>query len=276
MKTLKLALLVTTAAGAVAAGGVTYATVGNSSPSPSAQAAKDSAVAKDAPRPASVPSVPSAPTCLPKLPKLPKGKHVLNTDAKRRVPANLPQVPGSLPTAGHLPKVPVKLPVCKAGVESKGAPNGLPTGVPTLPGKANLPVPGSISCDSVPPAIKVEDGRAKDIALPNGMHLAYAHAHSVIVQSRQICVNTQRFAAVGGTFLTVERLKTPPQVTLRELAEALKMQGSLVSVAGADAWRTPLNDGMLLYSSRGYAFRITGSPAYAPMLPALASQLRAQ
>src|SRR6476469_7734016 len=104
MKTLKVALLVTTAAGAVAAGGVTYATVGNSSPAPSAQAAKDAAVAKDAPgvkAPVApvVPNAPSVPTCLPDLPKgkaLDKAKATVEQQIEA-LAAKAPQTPVSLP-----------------------------------------------------------------------------------------------------------------------------------------------------------------------------------
>jgi hypothetical protein len=280
MMTLKLALLATTAAGAVAAaGGITYATVGNSSDAPSAQSAKNGAVAnapkKVLPAPASVPSVPSVPTC---LPKLPTGKqHV--SDAEHGAPAKLPKVPGGVPTTlpkapGHLPKLPTCAPGSLPGKPSAGLPE-VP-GVPALPPlPTNLPT--KVSCASVPPAIKLQDARAKDIALPNGMHLAYAHAHSIVVRSHQFCANTQKFVAVAGGFLTVERLNTPPQVTLAELAGTLKLaKGNVVSVGGVDTWRSPAGDGMLWYSDKGYALFLTGSPAYTPLLPGIAAQLRAQ
>src|SRR3954466_425111 len=134
MKTLKVALLVTTAAGAVAAGGVTYATVGNSSPAPSAQAAKDAAVAKHAPavKAPAAPSVPSVPTCVPDLPKgkaLEKARAAVEQQIKQ-LAAKAPQTPEPLPAArgggpevlpaDKLAKLPVgKLPTCKAGTKGK-------------------------------------------------------------------------------------------------------------------------------------------------------------
>jgi hypothetical protein len=291
MMTLKLAVLATTAAGAVAAaGGITYATVGNSSDAPSAQSAKNAAAAnapkKVAPAPATVPSVPSVPTC---LPKLPSGKQHAAA-VQHGAPANLPKVPGGVPTTlpkapggvpttlpkapGQLPKMP-KLPTCEGG----SLPDKPSAGLPGAPGLPPLPtgLPTKVSCASVPPAIKLQHARAKDIALPNGMHLSYAHAHSIVVRSHQFCANTQKFVAVAGGFLTVERLNTPPQVTLAELAGTLKLaKGNVVSVGGVDTWRSPSGDGMLWYSDKGYALFLTGSPAYTPLLPGIAAQLRAQ
>ena len=293
MKTLKLALLVTTAAGAVTAGGVTYAAVGNSTPAPSAQSAKGP-VANPIHEPAP-PAAPGVPTC---LPNLPKGAHLPKADVPStlpkapvnappapgdlpkvpgnlpKVPGNLPKVPGNLPKVpGNLPKVPGNLPTCAPNALPKNA----PAAAPNLPSKPDLPAPGMPSCSSVPPAIKVENARAKDIALPNGMHLAFAHAHSFVVHGRHICANSEKFVAAAGKFLTVERLNTPPQVTLQELAQGLKLpEGKVISVGGVTTWQSPLNGGMLWYSDKGYALYLTGSPEYTPLLPGIASQLRTQ
>jgi hypothetical protein len=285
MKTLKVALLVTTAAGAVAAGGVTYATVGNSSPAQSAQAAKGAAVAKQLPavKAPAAPALPAVPTC---LPDLPKGKALEAAKAKikqeiRAFAAKAPQAPVTLPAApGHLPKVipaaelaklPVgKLPTCKAG-----APTTSPVTPPKVPGKPALPLPTGVSCDKVPAVIKNEEARAKEFTLPNGMQVAASHAHRIVIKSRKACVYTQELVGGLRQKITVDRITTPPQVTLRELAAGLKMPGDFVSVSGIDTWRTPTHDGMLWYSDKGYAIRVTGNNSAADaLLPAIASQLR--
>jgi hypothetical protein len=304
MKTLKVALLVTTAAGAVAAGGVTYATVGNSSPAPSAQAAKDASVAKQAPavKAPAVPAVPAVPAC---VPNLPKGQKLEAAKAKveqaiKALAAKAPQAPVTLPAApkGKLPKgikgidgaqagkltkvlpaselakLPVsKLPTCTAGEEKGKAVNP-----PSLPAKPGLPaLPANASCDSVPKTIKNEEARAKEFTLPNGMQFAAAHAHKVVIQSRAACVYTQELVAGTREMLTIDRIQTPPQVTLHELAAGLRMPGDFVSVSGVDTWRSPANEGMLWYSDKGYAIRVTSAnPAAAALVPGIASQLRTQ
>ena len=282
MKTLKVALLVTTTAGAVAAGGVTYATVGNSSPAPSAQVAKDAGVVKQAPA-VKAPAVPSVPTCLPDLPKgkaLDKAKASVEAQIKA-LAAKAPETPVSLPAAPGLPdvlsaaklaKLPVgKLPTCK--VDKKG-----PVTAPRLPGKPGLPaLPAAVSCDSVPKVIKNEEAKAKEFNLSNGTQVGASHAHRIVIQSRAACVYTQQLVTGLGGFVTVDRIQTPPQVTLRELAAGLAMPGKFVSVSGIDTWTSPVNQGMLWYSEKGYAIRVTGNnPVTAGLVPGIASQLRTQ
>lgn len=299
VKTLKVALLATTAAGAVAAGGVTYATVGNSTPAPSAQAAKN--VTQHVPAvqaPAGVPAAPSVPTC---VPNLPKGKKLEAAKAKieqqiKALAAKAPQTPVTLPAAptGKLPKgvaadklphvlpaselakLPVsKLPTCDAGQEkgkSVNPPNLPKPGLPALPA-----LPSAVSCDSVPPVIKNEEAKAKEFTLPNGMQFAASHAHRIIIQSRAACVYTQEVVLGAKDMLTVDRIQTPPQVTLAELASGLRMPGDFVSVDGVNTWRTPDNEGMLWYSDKGYAIRVTSlSPVTAALVPGIASQLQTQ
>jgi hypothetical protein len=303
MKTLKVALLVTTAAGAVAAGGVTYATVGNSSPAPSVQAAKD-AVAKHAPavNAPAVPAAPSVPTCLPNLPKgakLDAAKATIEQQIQA-LAAKAPQTPVTLPAApkGKLPKgiaadkltkgaagklstvlpaselakLPVsQLPTCKADT-------GKSVNPPNLPAKPGLPaLPSQLSCDSVPKVIKNEQARAKEFTLPNGMQFGASHAHKIVIQSRAACAYTQELVAGSQDMLTVERIQTPPEVTLQELAGGLRMPGSFVSINGVNTWQSPANGGMLWYSDKGYATRVTSNnPAAAALLPGIASQLRTQ
>jgi hypothetical protein len=208
MKTLKVALLVSTVAGAVAAGGVTYATVGYQSHAPSASPAKD-AVSKATSAikaPAAAPALPSVPTCIPNLPKgakLEKAK----ADIKKQIEAlaaKAPQTPVAIPQvgdvknklpkvlpAGELAKLPVsKLPTCKAG-EGKGN-----TGqVPTLPGAPGVPaLPSGVDCTQVPQAIKNAESKAKQFTLPNGMQIGASHSHKIVVNSRAACVYTQELA----------------------------------------------------------------------------------
>lgn len=285
MISLKVALLTTTAVGAVAAGGVTYATVGNSSPAQSAQAAKNAVVAKaQAVKPPAAPAVPSVPTCLPNV----HGKALKKAKAqvKQRIqdlaakapqtPVTLPAVPGHVRKvipAGKLAKLPVgQLPTCVPG-----AGNGLPVTPPELPAKPNLPVPANVSCDSVPPTIKHEEAREKDLNLPNGMSIGAVHAHRIVIQSRAACEYTQEFVGGLGQQITVQRITTPPHITLADLAGALNVPGSFVSIDGVQTWRSPANEGMLWYSDKGYAIRVAGgNPAAAALVPGIASQLRGE
>lgn len=280
MKTLKVALLVTTAAGAVTAGGVTYATVGNSSPAPSVQAAK--AVTKHVPavQAPAAPATPAVPTC---VPDLPKGKALENAKAavKQKIEelaAKAPQTPVTLPEAPGLPKVlpaaelaklPVgKLPTCKAGESGK------PVTAPHVPAP---PAVSALSCDSVPQEIKNEQAKAKDLKLPNGMQFGVSHAHKIVVKSRAACAYTQELVGGLGNLITVERIQTPPQVTLQELAGSLKAAGSLVTVNGVETWKSPANQGVLWYSDKGFAIRVvTTNPTAAALVPAIAAQLQTQ
>jgi hypothetical protein len=278
MMTLKLALLATTAAGAVAAaGGITYATVGNSSDAPSAQTAKNAAVAPDHQRAAeapALPQLPAVPTCLPT--DLPRAEAIAKVKKQlKEITQKASQLNGAASKL-TLPKVPVdKLPLCKAGTGGSTSPTS-PIHPPTLPGKPGLEVPAAVSCDSVPAVIKNEEARAKDFTLPNGMHVGAAHVHSVVIKSRAACVYTQEFIGGLAQLITVDRITTPPQVTLRELAASLKMPGSFVKVSGIETWRSPVNSGMLWYSNKGYAIRVAGTnPAATALIPVIASQLRA-
>jgi hypothetical protein len=286
MKTLKVALLVTTAAGAVAAGGVTYATVGYSNPAPTSAAKDAVSKAKSAVKaPAAAPALPSVPTCLPNLPKGSAKLAKAKADIKQQIealaakapqtPVTLPSVPGDkLPKvlpAAELAKLPVsKLPTCGDGLQGKSV---NPPNVPTAPGLPNLPT--AVSCDQVPQEIKNDQARAKQFTLPNGLQLGASHTHKITIQSRAACEYTQELVGGLGSMVTVDRITTPPQVTLSELAESLNMAGSFVSVDGVNTWRTPSGDGMLWYSSKGYAIRVTGNnPTTDALLPGLASQLR--
>lgn len=290
MKTLKVALLAATAAGAVAAGGVTYATVGNSSPAPSAQAAGDNAVSRhlpvNAPAVPGVPAAPSVPTCLPDLPKgqaLDKAKATVEQQIQA-LAAKAPSTPVKLPAAPGLPDVmsaaqlanlPVgQLPTCKGGDDSMGK----PAAAPKLPGLPNLPaVPSAVSCDSVPKVIKNEESKAKGLSLPNGMEFGASHAHKIVIQSRAACVYTQELVGALPGMITVDRIQTPPQVTVAELASGLQMAGKFVSVSGVETWTSPANQGMLWMSPQGYAIRVaTTNPALAALVPGVASQLRTQ
>ncbi|WP_345429275.1 hypothetical protein [Actinoallomurus vinaceus] len=229
-----------------------------------------------------------------KLPKaeLPKGELPKDKLPKGELPAaglpkdKLPKA--ELPKTGEKPNVPVavpadkvkapgNLPICapSAGQPSAAsAPAAVPTAKPGLP-KVNVPDAKALDCSSVPPVLNVQNNKAKDVTLPNGMHLAASHSHSITLQSGKVCTVVQKFTATGGNFLTVERLNTPPQTTVKELAAELKLpEGGLASVAGAQTWESPAGTGVLWITDQGYAVYLTGSPAYATQLPAIATQLR--
>ena len=188
-----------------------------------------------------------------------------------QTPVTLPEAPG-LPKvlpAAELAKLPVgKLPTCKAGESGK------PVTAPHVPAPPAL---SALSCDSVPQEIKNEQAKAKDLNLPNGMQFGVSHAHKIVIKSRAACVYTQELVGGLGNLITVQRITTPPQVTLQELASSLKMAGSFVKVDGVDTWTSPLNQGMLWSSDKGFAVRVVSTnPAAAAVLPAIASELRTQ
>lgn len=245
---LKLALLTTGAAGAVAAGGFAYATVGNSSPATSARLPDASSVVQHGPV---IPH--SAPTCLPDVGK------------------NLPKVPntGQVPVAGQLPR---KLPVCAPKLSANPA-HKLPTDR-VKPGLAEPP--SVVSCSAVPPAIQTQRGIARDFTLPNGMHLAFAHAHSVTVDGHKVCGMIQKFVGAAGQWITVDRISTPPQASLQDMARALKVPGTgqIISMDHTNMWQTPVNNGSMWISDKGYALWVTGSPTTVTEMPAIVSQLR--
>ncbi len=293
---LKLAVLATTAVGAVTAGGIAYATVGSSTPSAPAKVKAVKDAAGNAAREATS-KVPAVPTCVPSAPaaKLPKAKsHVIKNHhiVKRQLPAapSLPvtrpsgvpaMAPSGLPKPSGLPTTapsglpkPTGVPTCLPSVPKPGDQTAQ-SATPAKPALPKLPEGKLPSCDKVPPAITSKKAMAKDIALPNGMHLAYAHAHSITIQSQQVCANVEKFVGTAGSFLTVERVQTPPRVTLQQMAAALQMpQGKVVSVGGMQAWETPLGTGMVWFSDQGYAIAMTGSPSLATQLPVIATRLQ--
>ncbi|GAB3961248.1 hypothetical protein GCM10029978_012980 [Actinoallomurus acanthiterrae] len=222
-----------------------------------------------------------------KLPKdkLPKAE-LPKTGEQPNVPLPADKLPKTLPTdkvkaPNGLPtdkvKVPGNLPTCAPSVgqpSAASAPTDVPTAKPGLP-KANVPDVKAPDCSAVPPVINVQNNKAKDVTLPNGMHLAASHTHAITLQSGKVCTIVQKFTAAGGNYLNVERLNTPPQTTVKELAAELKLPetGGLASVAGAQTWDTPAGTGVLWITDQGYAVYLSGSPALATQLPAIATQL---
>jgi hypothetical protein len=277
MKTLKLALLATTAAGAVAAtGGITYAMVGNSSPAPNVPAVKDAALAKARQHVGPVPS--AAPTCVPNAPAgVDKAAGAVRSRAgnlESKVPAGAQQAAGDVTSkvdaaASHLP-------TCERTMTPDRA-------QPKLPARSKPEVPTAPSCSSVTPAIALAGEHAKGIALPGELHLGSVQTRSILIKGQQVCTNTEKFVGGAGSFLTVERLNTPPQVTVQEVAQALKVApGALVASPKTllTNQATPLQGAnqtdFLLTSAKGYVLRVTGSPTLAPVLPQIASKLGLQ
>jgi uncharacterized protein YjbJ (UPF0337 family) len=326
MMTLKLALLATTAAGAVAAaGGITYATVGNTTPAPNVQAAKDAALAQARQHVGPVPG--AAPTCVPNAPtgaknaagaikskagnlagnaqhapervesKLPAGVQQGAGTVESKVPAGAQQAAGDVTSkVGSVPagvKQAAGAARSKAGAAAAKLPTSqLPACAPTMtPDKAALPkpavgkpgMPAAPSCSSVTPAIALAGQRAKGIALPGQLHLASVQTHSVLIKGQKVCASTEKFVGRAGEFLTVQRLNTPPQVTLGEVAQALKVApGALVTSPKTlvTSQATPLQGAnqtdFLLTSAKGYVLRVTGSPTLAPALSQITSKLALQ
>ncbi len=290
MITLKAALVGASCVGALAIGGVTYATVAQ----PDAGLRSDRAKLPDA-KPAAPAPAPTAPKCPPKpgdvkhaVPQHPAAgaqqdarqtveEQAQKVDAANKVPANLPQ---SVPAASQHPVKPAPVP------GDNCLPNKLPKDVkpadPAKPNVPNLPPLKKVDCDTVKPAIALGGPAEKALILSRGLGKGTKNVevitHKTHNKTHKLCKVTVKWVGGAGQWLKVERVKTPRSYNLDQLRQALRLPagGAPVSVHGVRGWQTPLGSAVIWYSEGGFALVVEGSPAYAPQLHDVAAKLQQQ
>jgi len=309
MITLKAALIVASAVGAVAVGGgVSWAMVGAHQ-----DAGLQSENSKAVPVHDLKGAAPSTtPTCLPTKPALPKPAlpHGRLPDAKvpgtkvpdAKVPdAKLPQ--GKVPDTGavkpDLPQGAPKIAAPQPGVPGKpGVPADLPTCLPNakqlpqggLPKTPSVPIPAkpalpalpalpavpAADCGTLPPAVKIGGPAEKAIILTKGLRYVSTSHGSPTLEKKRICAIAQKWTGSAGQWLTVERLKTPKGLTQNELRKALALPegGTPVTVPGAAGRQGLDGAGVLLFDPDGYSLFVNGSSVLAGSLQDVATALR--
>ncbi|MFF5258947.1 hypothetical protein ACFY4C_08365 [Actinomadura viridis] len=312
MITLKAAVIAASAVGAVAVGGVTWASVSQPEVAPVAAHGEIPAAvqkAKDA-----VPPV--SPTCLPASEPAQKGKEALPKNAVPQAPQapQLPQAPqqvpdlkDKLPAKPELPAVPgqpgvkapeVQAPDAKAGVPGAkpGAPKvelpACPPEAKTLP-KTDVKAPQApqapavpqvpaLDCDKVAPAVPVGGTAERALLLPKGLKHASTEKATKRIGTKKFCSVTQKWVhrAGNGAWVTVERIKTPTNVTEQQLRQALKLPAATpgapaASTAGGDVMRRLPGGatGVLFFDPAGYSTLVTGSPVVGAGLQDVAAKL---
>jgi hypothetical protein len=292
MISLKVALVSAAAVGTVAAGGVTYATVGYSQSAPTVGQ-------KQLPS-ASVPAKPSMPgrtDCLPTpaTPKLPaKAPTGAPTDVSGKVPST---VPTTFPTTTTVPtgkvpsdapakvtsKVPASAPTCLGNAPTSvptgvAAPTGAPTSVPTekVPG-LSAPAMPKLDCSQVPSVVQAGSSAERSLALPNGLQYDKASTVSHTFKGRKICEVGQTWKNPAGQWIKLERFKG--EATVEQIRQAMQLpEAKPASVGGMTIWQSPLGSGQssdVMWSPEpGVALLVGASPAYTYQLQGIATRLQ--
>jgi hypothetical protein len=286
MISIKAAVIAATAVGAVAAGGVTWASVAQPDATPSSAHGKLPAVENKAKQVA--PKV--APTCLPASELAKKGKEAAakGTGAVReqapKVQENLPQVPGQPGPGG------AQVPAAKPGVPNAELPacpdvKNLPkpdARVPAAPQAPQLPDVTQLRCDKLAPAVEVGSPLERTIMLSKGLKYVAGSGKAAPRQlgTTKACAVTQKWVSrVAGTasWITVERIKTPAQMTEQQVRSALEVPTSAVrstTANGTVVLQTPGgHSGVLLIDPAGYALFVDGRPVAGTGLQDVATQL---
>ncbi|XVQ11991.1 hypothetical protein ACQP1W_05255 [Spirillospora sp. CA-255316] len=305
MISLKAAVITFSAVGAVAAGGVTWASVAQPEAAPrSAHGQLPAAVQK-----AKEAAPKTAPTCLPaselkkKASELTKkGEQTVNqsggaaADAQRQVPDVKDKLPAeakpgtSIQTApagraqapAAQPGVPqAELPACppdNAGARTLPKPDAKAPAAPNVP--AVPAVPG-LDCDKLTPAVPAGGTVERAIMLPKGLkHASNKAAVKPLGAKQKLCSVTQKWVsqAGNGTWITVERIKTPAQTSEQQLRQALKLPegGRTTAVNGTVVWQAPAGQsGVLLFDPAGYSLFVNGSPVLSTGLQDVAEKVAA-
>ncbi|MFI0356212.1 hypothetical protein [Actinomadura sp. 9N407] len=300
MISLKAALITATAAGAVAAGGVTWASVAQPEAAPVSANDRLPAAVKKAEGAA---PVAPAPTCVPASELTKKGKEAVAKgtgsvpDVRQQAPgvkdklpaktdpqlpakpeAQLPAKPDAQLPAKPDVKVPnTELPACPPDGDNVRKPDAkLPSapkpGVPAVPG-----VPAA-DCDKLAPAVEVGGPVERAIMLPKGLKYASAAKTPADLKAKRICSVTQKWVSTAGTagWVTVERLTTPAGMSEQRLRQAMKLPegGRTSTVNGTVVWQAPAGQtGVLMFDPNGTSMFVNGSPVYSGGLQDLATRL---
>ncbi|MEW2355264.1 hypothetical protein [Spirillospora sp. NPDC029432] len=293
MISLKAAVIAASAVGAVAAGGVTWASVAQPEAAPvSANGQLPDAVKKAKP---SAPAVPT-PTCVPASDLAKKGEQAARKgagdlpDVKGQLPSkNQVQVPGAevpakpdarLPEGklpkGELPKA--ELPPCP---ETGAGDNARKPGAKLPEAKkpeVKVPAVTAPDCAKLAPAVEVGGPVERAIMLPKGLKYASATKAPKELRAKNICAVTQKWVSRAGStgWITVERIQAPAGMEGQRLRQALKLPqgGKTTNVNGAVVWQAPAGQsGVLVASPDGGALFVNGSPVYQGGLQDLATKI---
>jgi hypothetical protein len=286
MISLKAAVIAVSAVGAVAVGGVTWASVAQPDTAVPTSATGDLPALSAKGGKNGVPSVPGpgvpTPTCVP-APNLP-GK-VQPGPAEDRTPR----------ASAKLPDVPVDVPGMPAG---KGVPRAHAEGkAPVCPDAKTLPEPGrrvpsgpkgipspevpdvtKLACDKLAPAVPAGSALERTALLSKGLKYVSGKAVPKQLAGRTTCSVTQRWATTSGTpgRLTIERIKNPKGLTERELRQALKLPADparSTSLSGAAVLQGAGRTAAVMLDPAGYTVLVDGSPAVATSPQDVAQQL---
>jgi hypothetical protein len=175
------------------------------------------------------------------------------------------------------------------GSAAKSAPKGLPAGAPNclpsapvgapaqpaVPAAPAIPKP-DLSCNTVPAAVQMHSPAERVITGSTGLRFVSAHARTLKVQGQKACAMVQSFKAMGGQWLTVERLQGVANTD--QARQVLKLtQAQPVDVAGTTFWESPLaavqGGGIAWSPAPGTFVFVTGSPVYQTQLQQMAVQL---
>ncbi|WP_344948840.1 hypothetical protein [Actinomadura miaoliensis] len=261
MLSLKVAAVAASAVGAVAVGGVTWASVsqpeadlrsGHSPVADAVQKAKDTAPAPvatptclptgkapKAPEPGkpavgapSVPAGPKAPEApgapsVPKAPNAPGVPAVPNADAPAVPKPATPELPDAGAAAdGALAKAkaarPSTLPDCdRPSTAPKANSHTAPTGAPAAPKAPAVPAVPSFSCADLRPAVPVGGAVERAVMLPKGLKYASSTTGAKAHEAKKICTVTQKWVGKAGQWVTVKRIQTEAAMTESKLRQTL-------------------------------------------------------
>jgi hypothetical protein len=286
-------VIAASAVGAVAAGGVTWASVVQPHAAPASSHGKlPAAVNKarqDAPK--------AVPTCLPASELAKKGKDAAGKgtgavgEAAKQAPKlheNLPQVPGKPGTAYQPGPGEAQAPAAKPGVPNtelppcpdvKTLPKQAP-GVPAAPQAPQVPDVTQLRCDKLAPAVEVGSTLERTVMLSKGLKYASSKAAPLELGTTKVCSVTQKWVsrAAGVTsWIEVERIATPAHTTEQQVRKALNVPaGALRSTTtgGTVVLTAPAGQsGVLMLDPAGYALFVNGSPVAGTSLQDVAAQL---
>jgi hypothetical protein len=291
MISLKAAVIAVSAVGAVAVGGVTWASVAQPDDTVARSAGGDLPAASAKGLQGTAPKAPvPTPSCL-SAPKLP-GTSNQPGPAEGRAPrasAEMPELPVGQPEMPGMPEAPIgkkgmphahaegKAPLCpdaatlpKPGARTPSGPEGVPS--PEVPDVTEL------ACDKLAPAVPAGSALERTALLSKGLKYVSAKAVTKQLAGKPTCSVTQRWSTVSGTpgWLSIERIKTPKGLTERELRQALKLPADparSTSLNGTAVLQGAGRTAVVMVDPAGYAVLVDGSPVLATSPQDVAEQL---
>ncbi|GLZ07580.1 hypothetical protein Acsp03_50460 [Actinomadura sp. NBRC 104412] len=286
MISIKAAVIAASAVGAVAAGGVTWASVAQTDAAPRSAHDRLPAAVNDARQ--GTPKV--LPSCLPASELAKKGKDAVGKgtsalpDARRQVPGTSVQPgPGEVKAPVAKPGVPnVELPPCPdvSALPKQGARVPSAPGVPQAPEVPQVPGVGGLNCDKLAPAVEVGSPLERTVMLSKGLKYVSSKTGVRKVGAAQACTVTQKWVSrAAGTagWVTVERIKTPARTAEQEVRKAVGVPAGAVRTTTANGvvvLQAPAGQsGVLMIDPAGYALFLNGSPVASTSLQDVAARL---